>query len=410
MYGTNYLFNGGELRNFLQDRKVSALREIKDKSPNYILNVSVPDFSEYLVEKYRLEPPILQEDKISIDSHEVEIDVSRDSSPYFRDRSRPYSVTGTEITLYIPFEGDSVLFRYKPSTSYVGYIPEGTLIGQEIHTSFSFKSDKTSESLDRELHQKVKYIKDYLGFVEKDVKPFNNALPQDIEHQIIERREKLLKANNLVSSLGFPLRERNGMPTTYSVPTIRKSIPSPPKASTESFVPEPALDMENYEHILSVVKNMTLVMERSPKAFKNMGEEDIRQHFLVQLNGHYEGKATGETFNYEGKTDILIRDNGKNIFIAECKFWKGEGVFTETIDQILGYLSWRDTKTAIFLFNRNKDLSNVLSQIPEIVKKHPNFKKEINYDSETGFRFILGHNNDSNREICLTILVFDVPK
>ena len=27
-----------------------------------------------------------------------------------------------------------------------------------------------------------------------------------------------------------------------------------------------------------------------------MKEEDLRQHFLVQLNGQYDGEATGETF------------------------------------------------------------------------------------------------------------------
>lgn len=409
MYGINYFFNGGDLRDFLQNQKESALREIKYQDPNYILNLSVADYSMHLVEKYTLTPPALQEEETYIDSEEVEIDVSRDSGLYFGDGSRSYSVTGTKITQYIPFEGDPVLFIYRPSTFYSNYIPEGIITGQEIQISFSFKPDKTPESVKSELDKQRQYIKNYLRWVEKDVKPFNNSLSQDIERYIITRREKLLKDNNMVSSLGFPLRERNGMPTTYSVPTTRINIPKPPVASTESFVPEPTLDMENYEHILSVVNNMTLVMERSPQAFKSMGEEDIRQHFLVQLNGHYEGQATGETFNYEGKTDILIRINGKNIFIAECKFWKGAGILKETINQILGYLSWRDTKTAIFIFNKNKDLSNVLSQIPEIVKEHPNFKREIEFKSETGFRFILSHNNDSNREIFLTILIFDVP-
>jgi hypothetical protein len=56
----------------------------------------------------------------------------------------------------------------------------------------------------------------------------------------------------------------------------------------------------------------------------------------------------------QGKTDILIRIDGKNIFIAECKFWTGPKGFTETIDQLLGYLSWRDTKAAIVMFNRKK--------------------------------------------------------
>ena len=60
--------------------------------------------------------------------------------------------------------------------------------------------------------------------------------------------------------------------------------------------------------------------------------------------------ATGETFNYGGKTDILIRYQGNNIFIGECKFWKGPKSYLETIDQILRYVTWRDTKVAIFVF------------------------------------------------------------
>ena len=96
-------------------------------------------------------------------------------------------------------------------------------------------------------------------------------------------------------------------------------------------------------------------------------------HFLLFLNGHFQGKATGETFNYEGKTDILIRENDKNVFIAECKFWHGEKVFNETIDQLLGYTSWRDTKTAILIFNKNKDFTSVLKTIDAIAKRHPNF-------------------------------------
>ena len=97
--------------------------------------------------------------------------------------------------------------------------------------------------------------------------------------------------------------------------------------------------MAEYDEILAIVRNMVKVMEQSPRAFEKMGEEDLRTHFLVQLNGQYEGRATGETFNYQGKTDILIREEAKNVFIAECKFWGGEKHFLETIDQLLSYLA-----------------------------------------------------------------------
>lgn len=152
-----------------------------------------------------------------------------------------------------------------------------------------------------------------------------------------------------------------------------------------------------------------MVMERSPNAFRTMKEEDLRQHFLVQLNGQYEGQATGETFNYQGKTDILIRVDGKNIFIAECKFWKGEKAFLETITQLLGYTSWRDTKTAILVFCRNKKFSDIVQAISGIVAKHPNFKRQLPSKDETASKYTFHQNDDPNRELIITVMAFNVP-
>ena len=42
-----------------------------------------------------------------------------------------------------------------------------------------------------------------------------------------------------------------------------------------------------------------------------MPEQTIRDVLLVSLNGQYEWSVTGETFNCQGKTDILIRAEGK---------------------------------------------------------------------------------------------------
>ena len=157
------------------------------------------------------------------------------------------------------------------------------------------------------------------------------------------------------------------------------------------------------------MQSMTQVMELSPSAFQAVDEEALRSHFLVQLNGHYQGQATGETFNYEGKTDILIRSEGRNIFVAECKFWSGPKKLSETIDQLLGYSSWRDTKTAILVFNRNRDFSKVLAAIPEAVRSHPQYKRDLPGSTESSFRFQFANRDDRNRELFLTVLAFDVP-
>jgi hypothetical protein len=112
-----------------------------------------------------------------------------------------------------------------------------------------------------------------------------------------------------------------------------------------------------FGHILSVIGMQSRQIEQSPSTYVGMGEEDRRQTIVATLNTHYEGRAHAEAFNNEGKTDILIRHDGRNLFICECKFWNGPEGFTHTIDQLFHYTGWRDTKLAIVMFVREKGLT-----------------------------------------------------
>ncbi len=253
-------------------------------------------------------------------------------------------------------------------------------------------------------------IRGYLETLTRDTQGLNKELRSLARSAIEKRREKLLADRQLVGKLGFKIKERQDDQRTYVVPDVRRKLrPTLPPASETPFQPEPVLSDADYEHILQVVQNMAQVMERSPSAFAAMDEESLRSHFLVQLNGHYEGQATGETFNYQGKTDILIRAEGRNIFVAECKYWGGPKKLLETIDQLLGYSCWRDTKVAVIIFNRNRDFSNVLRATQDTVPTHPNCKRSLGVRSETSFRYIFAHKDDRNREMTLTVLAFDVP-
>ncbi len=409
MRDDNLLFYEGDLYRIIENQKQQLIREIDGLDTNYILNTSPDDLSEYFEKKYRLTAPVLKVDQIYVDQGETNIDVSRDHSRIIFDRSRPIYIKGTLVEFIIPFEGEADLFKFKPST--FNFNPPRAIVErQEVHLKYA-RADHGADELRKEFDHDLQNIQDFLGWVAGDVAPFNSAVKQTARQHIEKRREKLLKDQGMAAALGFPMRKRNDAPQTYTAPVNRSKLPiQRPQATTAPYKPEPTLDTQEYEHILNVMSNMVLVMERSPKAFSKMGEENLRDHFLVQLNAQYEGQATGETFNYDGKTDILIRVEGRNVFIAECKFWKGPEGLSKTIDQLLGYTSWRDTKTAIVLFNRNKGFSEVLLKIPEVVKAHPNFKRQLEYRSETGFRFVLHQPNDKNREVLLTILAFDLPE
>lgn len=86
-----------------------------------------------------------------------------------------------------------------------------------------------------------------------------------------------------------------------------------------------------------------------------MQEEDLRNTLLAMLNATYKGNATGETFRRKGKTDICIEMENRAAFVAECKIWKGAKALTNAVRQLNGYLTWRDCKTALIVFVRQKD-------------------------------------------------------
>jgi hypothetical protein len=155
--------------------------------------------------------------------------------------------------------------------------------------------------------------------------------------------------------------------------------------------------------------DMAPTIERNPTAFERLTEEEIRFHFLVPLNALYEGNATAETFSYKGKTDIQIRVEGKPVFTAECKFWTGAKALTETIDQLLGYTTWRDTKVAILIFSKKKNFTEIVNQIESVVTKHKRFDRFEGKRGDTEFRFVLRHTDDEHRHVILTVLAFNIP-
>jgi hypothetical protein len=379
----------------------NATSEIQQIDPDRLLNTPVDDLIAYITTKYRIEVPVLHRERAALDE-------PQETFIQINDYGREIGVPATLVTLTVPFEGEKDMFFVRPST-YDTAPPRAAVDGNTVVLRLTVRNSEQGQ-VKQTLNSALDDIERYLGWQRSTIDGFNANIPGHAKQAIEARRERLLRDRNLVSGLGFAVKPRANAPMTYAAPQVRRKIePRLPAAPSTLFRPEPVLQEAHYQHILNVIDKMTLVMERSPTAFAEMGEENIRQHYLVQLNGHFEGAASGETFNHQGKTDILIRAEGKNIFIAECKFWRGEKQFVGTVDQILSYLSWRDTKAAIILFNRNKGFSQVLAKITEALAEHPHRKQGPKDESETRFRYVFGNPSDHSREIILTVVAFDVP-
>lgn len=405
---TDHLFCKVDWYSVCEHRRRSFLQDVDRYDGNRLLNTSTDDLAAYFSEKHKFDVPSLQEEAISADQREAQIDISQDPMRYIRDRSRPVHVTGTLIEVEVPYSGDQEVFFIQP-TKFSMNPPRAKVVQGKLVLRVQ-GVDLDAATVKPQIDRTLGEIREHLERLRQTASEFNQLLFGQAVRHIEERKRKLLADRNLVANLGFALKARDGGGKTYVAPEVRRKMaPVPPKASTVTYKPEPVMSNDDYENILNLMEGMVRVMECSPSDFSHMREETLRSHFLVQLNAQYDGQATGETFNYEGKTDILVRSGGKNIFIGECKFWKGPKKFLETIDQLLGYLSWRDTKAAVVVFNQNKGFSKVLAEIEVTTPSHPNCKKLLRKRSESSWVYKFAHRDDSNREMTVTIIAFDVP-
>jgi hypothetical protein len=402
------LFYKGDIFSVLQNHTETVKKKIQAIPPNTLLGASEHDLLERLVEEFRLNVPIVREDDIYIaQSGETQVDVSGDPMRRMYDRGQPFYVAGNKTVIAIPFSGDEGFFSIRPQTFSLSP-PRGQVRQGEVLLTY-VRTDHDAAAIKNEYQRTFASIKDALGSLAASAAQFNSQLEGLIGTEVKKRKTRLLADAGMTEALGLPMKRRHDTPTTFAIPVTRRA-PRIEQAKVQGpFKPEPALASDDYEEMLRIMKSMVQVMELSPHAFHDMGEEDLRTHFLVQLNGAFAGQATGETFNFQGKTDILIRVDGKNVFVAECKFWKGEKALLATVGQLLSYLSWRDTKAAVLVFNRNSDFSAVLAKIAESIPKHPFFKRQLSKTGETGFRYVFAQPNDGNREIVVTVLAFDVP-
>ena len=106
---------------------------------------------------------------------------------------------------------------------------------------------------------------------------------------------------------------------------------------------------------------------------------------------------------------ILVRVENRNIFVGECKFWDGPKKFNAAIDQLLGYLTWRDRRCALLIFSRNKDTTSIAQKMHEVMTARPEYRETVANDLEGRSRYHFAKPDDPDGPILITTLLFDIP-
>lgn len=405
-----YPFRDGDSFATFTSLTKKLVAEIESLDNEYILKSSPTELEQFYVEKVIISPLVLDVDSKYIKMQKATgVDVSHDFMRAVAPGIKAV-VPGTRIDIAIPFSGDPQLWRIQASTFSVSGYPNIEIGHDEITFTISFPDDSANpEKLRADIDRITKSLSDAAGYLKNDVDNHNNSAPTQIRN-VLERKRQLAHSSvNAIAALGIPVQRKESQPS-FAIPAKRRETPAKrPSVAVGKYEPEPVLDEKEYQHILEVCKSMSLVIERNPSSFSALDEEVIRDHFLLQLNGHYEGGATGETFNGQGKTDIIIKVENKNVFIAECKFWHGSKAFDEAVDQLLSYLTWRDSKCALLVFNRTKDSSAVREKMHQVISARSECRKVVIHGSDGDSRYVFVKNSDPGKEIIITTQLYDIP-
>jgi hypothetical protein len=312
----------------------------------------------------------------------------------------------TRLTLVVPYDGERIIFSTRAS-QFSFNPPRATVADEELQLTW-LGQDADANAVRAHFDRELDEIERHLSWSRHDIDTHNQAIRTTTPDLVTQRRAKLLRDREVEAGIGFPVRRR-GDASIYSVPMQRHRIaalsPSRPTASGP-FQPEPMRADADYEAALRVLHNSHNALERSPSMAAKLDEEQIRDLLLVNLNAQFEGKAGDEVFNGAGKTDILIRVGDRNVFIGECKIWKGPKTIRDALDQLLRYLVWRDTKAALLLFIRSGNPSDVINKSIAEIEAAANYKRRGRNDSDERVDFVLHASGDRAREIQLAFLPF----
>jgi len=379
-------------------------KKIESESKEYILGVDEDEYKKFLIEEFKVVPLVVYEESEKIEQPKV---TKEETTAY--PRGYVYEQDVYHFTVTYTFSGSTVLFRIRPSS--------WTMTSNEISVneynntvSFSFKLyEQDPAKFKREKSEAYRAAFTNLENVNRFAGSWNVSLIGIVNREFKKVKERFLKENDFFAAINISTNKDTE--SIFSVPTIKKTdIPQPKVDKNQEFASIPSMSKRMYADILKVVYDAGKSMEKKPALYLGKDEEGLRDQFLFILETRYEGvTATGETFNKKGKTDIILKYSGDNtnLFVAECKFWKGQSEFHQAIHQLFDrYLTWRDSKVALIFFVKNNDFSKVISSVKEETAKHIYFKKSNGINGESSFSYLFRLPKDKDKDVYLEIILF----
>lgn len=388
----------------LKQMKLERVKQqINNLFEEYLRTTDDEQLVAMYVAEHHVEVPVMNYAGANIDHAVGSLDVDD-----YGDRR---TVQGEIYKIDVPFTGDKNVLFMRPGPWDTGP-PHANVVEQKLWLEYT-GANLTEEQVTAEFKRWMEKMETYLAWHRQLWGDLDSMIEQTARAALLARRKKLgdvaNKAAGIAKALGISLREKPGDPKTFAPPVVREKVAAKlPPTKPNAPVPDPTLERAVYDSIVNILRGAGRSIERSASAIRKHPEEVLRDILLIPLNSHFEGQASGEAFNKEGKTDIAIRHEKQNLFIAECKVWGGAKLLTDAIDQLFKYLAWRDSKAAIIIFNRNVGFTDVLEKTLETAKAHPGFVKVVKKLDDSTWECEFKYPTDPAKMITVTIMVFDM--
>lgn len=397
------LFNKYMLSYYIENYRNALMADIDKLEITDSTNII--DLIENLKSKYTIYPIELKNPRPS-EPHETIIDRKNVYGDLFKQKV-------FEISIVIPFDGNHELFYCQASTSTIVYLDKGVTINPR-----NISATITLDTLDENtyfsaINKIIRTLKSNLPRIHQEINPWNIGLESLVKQLLDKRKGIVTKKFEFMEKIGLKVNPKSDeflVPPTITKKAIPTAVTDTTKAVKKEVVP--ILQEELYKDIKEVLYNVGRAIERKPSIYLEKQEEDLRDIFLLFLETRYDSATgVGEAFNKKGKTDILLKysKDGSNVFVAECKFWRGQKKLQEAISQLLGYLTHRDSKTALIVFVDQKEFTSTITTLKKEVRNHQYFHRFISdtYEHSFSYEFILPE--DSKKIIQIEIMLFHFP-
>ena len=267
-----------------------------------------------------------------------------DCEPEYVEQPKEIKPGYIEHKISLGFNGSKNLFQWRPSTCSldtsgiyyaINELSEDAII---LRYELEIRQENHGEIISKKISELKNLIQKNLINLKNDLdRYFGDHLRNIVQQQVTLRLRELENKEKILVNLPFKLQRNLNEAIKIERNIVeRKTDPSNTSNKISEKTSWSHMGEKDFKDVLTLISNINAAFERLPKTFSLLDEPKIRDFLLIILQSVY-SVVVGETFNGIGKTDILIKHDSQNVFIAECKKWKGEASLVEAFEQLFDF-------------------------------------------------------------------------